>query len=114
MPANRGVKLTDTVHDAPVASVPQLPVAVKSGEASSPVMWIGTLPMLATVKLCDADAVPTAVLPKVSAPCEVAIAAMGPLLLGEAVCTGAARPATSRKSGAFSASASTVTTPVSL
>jgi hypothetical protein len=70
LPALVGVKWTEKLHMAPGNSVAQLVVVLKSGSVIVPSTCSVAVPVLVSVTVCAADALPTAVLAKVSALCE--------------------------------------------
>src|SRR5579871_2328637 len=114
VPGSCGVKLAVMGQLAPGRSVAQVLVTVKSGVDWRAVMWMVVVPVLASVRVCGADALPTPVGAKVRELWEAAKEMRGAVLGGEETRRGAASPVRSRTSGLERASLSTIRAPASL
>ena len=109
-----GRKLTEKVQVLPGATVVQVVVAVKSVVEFVERMWRVVVPVLVSITVCAAEALPMVVLRKVREPCESWNVARTEELAGELERMGTAVPVRARVVGLEAASDSRVRVPASV
>ena len=109
-----GVKATEKVQVLPGATVVQVVVAVKSVVEFVERMWRVVVPVLVSITVCAAEALPMVVLRKVREPCESWNVARTEELAGELERMGTAVPVRARVVGLEAASDSRVRVPASV